>query len=903
MGASQDPAGWLGERCGDYELEQEIASGGMGVVFRARQIKLNRVVALKMLHAGRAAGTAFIRRFRTEAETVAKLDHPHIVPIYEIGEHEGRHFFSMKLVEGESLAEQIHHGAWSLDGPRRGARQREMALLMAKLARAVQYAHDRGVLHRDLKPSNVMVDDAGEPLLTDFGLAKVLDQTSEFTQTHAVMGTAAYMSPEQAAGKTRQITTSTDIYGLGTILYELLTGRPPFAGRDSLDTLKLVVEQEPIPPRQRNPHAHSDLATICLKCLEKRPDARYPTARELAEDLERWARDEPIRARPVPAWQRALKWMRRKPLKAALAAVIVLSVITLLTLTVMVRHAASQRETVRWLNSAEALFTSNLPIHGVAQLTQVLQRHPQHPLAAARLLGAVAQNPFPLVELKHSKPVSEIAFTPDGTRLVTGSEDGLARVWDARSGHIINAFNPGSGGIRSLTLNASGNRIALATAAGDAWMWTWQSGPPQEPLALGFPVTRLRFSPSGEDLLLLGEGRLLLTNLVRATGWSGLIPGFRAYEAIFDGSGSQVALSAYNERREPLIQIWDATSGMLRHDLKGHTGLVRSLAYNRDASCLITASADHTARLWDLTFSPPTNQVLQHNDAVIHAAFNVSGHQVATASDDATVGVWRVLDGSSIQLLPHAHPVSMVQFAGQDDTLIAATTDGAMLWMRRHVGWVPWAWAAAHEMFETNCFVDAILVSPDRTRFATRYAFRHDVHLWSFPGSPPPVLLDTGMPLQTAAPASDDNQRQPRVPDLNAAALSADGHRWVTSDDHGNLRLWSADIPPAPLTANIPAHANVWGAAFSQDGRFILAQSTDTIAWPVPPWVEEVPPWMPGLGAYLTGRAPGRGGALSAVRCETRHAWWTSLLESTEQPDRALAWLKQALHNKGEVQP
>jgi eukaryotic-like serine/threonine-protein kinase len=307
---------------GDYELLEEIARGGMGVVFKARQVSLNRIVALKMILTGHLAGADEVKRFRTEAEAAANLDHPHIVPIYEVGEHRGQQYFSMKLIEGGSLASQFSLAPQA----RRGVR--DLIPLLTTVCHAVHHAHQRGILHRDLKPGNILLDKEGQPHITDFGLAKKVEGDSGMTRTGAIMGTPSYMAPEQAAAK-KQLTTAVDVYALGAILYEILTGRPPFKAETPLDTLLHVMEKEAELPRTLNPDADRDLETICLNCLEKEPEKRYGSAEALAAELERWQKGEPILARPATRRERLLKWAKRKPAAAALIGISVLAVILL----------------------------------------------------------------------------------------------------------------------------------------------------------------------------------------------------------------------------------------------------------------------------------------------------------------------------------------------------------------------------------------------------------------------------------------------------------------------------------------------------------------------------------------------------------------------------------------------
>ena len=306
---------------GDYELLEQIGRGGQGVVFRARQKSLNRTVALKIIGLGQWATKAHLKRFRLEAEAAARLEHPGIVPIHEVGERDGSCYFSMKFVEGGQLDEVAKSAtADSSCGEREPMPIRQAAELIAKVARTVHYAHEHGILHRDIKPGNILLDAKGEPHLTDFGLARLVESESSVTHTLDVLGTPSYMAPEQAVGNNTAVSSVTDVYGLGAVLYQLLTGQPPFAGGTTYETIKLLLDTEPRQPRLLNAKIDRDLSTICLKCLEKDPKRRYASALALAEDLEHWLKHEPIQARRIGVFARGKKWVRRNPTSALLAA-------------------------------------------------------------------------------------------------------------------------------------------------------------------------------------------------------------------------------------------------------------------------------------------------------------------------------------------------------------------------------------------------------------------------------------------------------------------------------------------------------------------------------------------------------------------------------------------------------
>jgi serine/threonine-protein kinase len=337
----------LPARFGDYELLERIARGGMGVVYKARHVRLQRVVALKMIVDGGLASELDVHRFHAETEAAARLDHPNIVPIYEVGEHEGHPYFTMRLMEGGSLADHVQR----LRGePRRAAE------LMAAVARAVHHGHQHGILHRDLKPPNILLDAEGRPHVGDFGVAKRIEKDG-LTRTGTVVGTPAYMAPEQAAGHARGLTIAADLYSLGAILYELLSGRPPFVGDTPAHLLQQLLEAEPVPLRTLAPGVDRDLETLCHKCLEKQPSRRYGSAEELARDLERYARGEPVLARRLGPAARTWRWFRRHPVLAGALAVVAWLLLTTAAGALHVAHGQLQarRSEVLAANTQAAL--------------------------------------------------------------------------------------------------------------------------------------------------------------------------------------------------------------------------------------------------------------------------------------------------------------------------------------------------------------------------------------------------------------------------------------------------------------------------------------------------------------------------------------------------------------------
>lgn len=485
-------------RVGDYQIEAEIARGGMGVVYRARQLGLNRLVALKLLLAGQFADAGQVKRFRAEAAAVARLDHPAIVPVYEVGEFENRHFFSMRLIEGPSLAGAMSRFALPASltraeqdgvapGPRLRERQRDLSAFMAVIARAVHYAHQRGVLHRDLKPANVLLDSQENPHVTDFGLARCVDSDAGGTGTGVVFGTPAYMPPEQTVDP-HNVTVAADVYSLGAITYELLTGRPPFEAGSPFETVIQVREREPMAPRALEPAVDRDLETIVLKCLEKDPSARYETALALAEELERFTAGEPVLARPVSTTVRTWRWARRHPTLAALSGAVTALLLTLaIGGPALAFRLAEQRDEAKKSNQS---YRKELQATHLAQARAERLRgevnHREEGIQAVKAAAEVSINLSVLNEavaqlVRFDIPLNDLPLTRSGRNFPVACRPDFTVYFEALPGGIV----------------------AARSAADQALLWTRTHLP-------SAPIGRLWACPDNQLLGVEQAGRLTM---------------------------------------------------------------------------------------------------------------------------------------------------------------------------------------------------------------------------------------------------------------------------------------------------------------------------------------------------------------------------------------------------------
>jgi WD40 repeat protein/tRNA A-37 threonylcarbamoyl transferase component Bud32 len=810
-----------------YEVVRELGRGGMGVVYRARQTKLNRPVALKMILAGSHAGAADLARFQTEAEAIARLRHPNIVQVYEVGEHEGKPYFSLEFCGGGSLEKK-------LNGTPLPAR--EAAALVETLARAMQAAHEQHVIHRDLKPANVLLAEDGTPKITDFGLAKKLDEAGQ-TASGAVMGTPSYMAPEQAGGKTGVIGPACDVYALGAILYECLTGRPPFKAATPLDTILQVVSDEPVPPAQLQSKLPRDLETICLKCLEKEPARRYESAAALADDLGRWQRGEAVRAQPPSLAYLLGKQLRRHRVPVTAAAIVLLAaVIGVVTSFLQISAALDREKEARGTAEAKeqaaqdslakeqkaladlkAQFSavargfcdrselefrtgrvadslnSMLRAYEVAPVDDPLRQSYRHLLAAqGRSLGKT---------FLHDSGVHAVAFSSDGRRVLTGSWDGTARLWDAATGRPLGEPLRHERPVRAVAFSPDGRTVLTGSWDQTARLWDAATGKPLgEPLRHEGSVMAVAFSP---------DGRAVLTGSSNTTArlWDG-VAGKPLNELHHEGVVYAVALSPDGNRvltgsADKTARLWDAATGRPLAEPLRHTGEVLAVAFSPDGRRVLTGSDDKTARLWDAATGRPLGEPLRHDGVVRAVTFSPDGRAVLTGSFDKVARLWDAATGQPLdEPLRHEGIVYAVAFSPNGRHVLTGSDDQtARLWDR--VAGKPLA------EFRHKEIVGAVAFSPDG-RIVLTGSSDKTARLWD---------AATGQPL-------GEPLRHGRA--VLAVAFSPDGRTVLTGSDDQTARLW--DSITGKLRAEFRHEDGVLAVAFSPDGRRVLTGSYDNTA-------------------------------------------------------------------------
>jgi len=595
-------------RLGGYELLERIGQGGMGVVYKARQISLNRLVALKTLPFGSDVTRQQVHRFRVEAVAAGALQHPNIVAVHEVGLEEGEHYLVMDYVEGPTLAHLTRAGPLSSTRAARYLRQ---------IAEAVQFAHDRGILHRDLKPSNVLVDAHDRPRITDFGLAKALAsnlglQTSSLTLSGQALGSPGYIPPEQASGKRGQAGQHSDIYGLGALLYHLVTGRPPFQADSVEGTLQQVFQQEPVSPRLLNSGVPRDLETICLKCLEKEPARRYPTAQTVADELDRFLKREPILARPVGLAGKAWRWCRRKPVVASLGVGLGLLLLALAVGGPLVAaHQRALAERYRKLSYAAELTAAwqAWEVGNVDRCMELLEHHRPGPGESDlreftwRLLWHLCQPARDTPQATNPAPVLLSAVSRDGQRFALSGPVGSVAIWNAASRQVEREIRTGEAFAGGVAFSADGRFLVTTGRAGDR----------DEPGALR--VWEIRTGAKVFELDFANQ---------------------QGHAGDFSPDGRWFALSLSTN-----VALLDVERGWEeRRRLQGHTGVIWQISWAPSGTQLVSAGADQTARVWDPATGQELGRLEGHEDVVRNAVFSPDGRIIATGSLDGTLRLW-----------------------------------------------------------------------------------------------------------------------------------------------------------------------------------------------------------------------------------------------------------------------
>jgi WD40 repeat protein/tRNA A-37 threonylcarbamoyl transferase component Bud32 len=659
-----------------YEILGELGRGGMGVVYRARQRGLNRIVALKVIRAWQYANTDVAERFRAEALAIARFQHPNLIQVFEVGECDGQGFLALEFASGGSLQQQLAGAALE---PLRAA------ALVECLARGLHYAHQRGIVHRDLKPANVVLTEDGVPKVTDFGLAKLIEDDSGLTRTGDIIGTPSYMAPEQARGASTEISPVTDVYSLGAILYETLTGRPPFRGSMPLSTLEQVTSQDPLPPGKLQRHTPRDLETICLKCLEKEPRRRYRNAAELADDLRRFLDGQPISARRIGWAGRALKWCRREPAKAGLAGALAATIAGgFIGMAVLWRRAeakavAEAHERNRAV-AAESATRDHLYLSQIAQ-AQLEWRlgnvaHAQSILDQSdgsrrgwewRYLWNLNHPELLTVSATGMPYVNRVAFSPDGSRIAFSAYQpfgdpskvsGVIEVRDAHDGSLFRSFTvPGIPTYPAFSRD--GRRLAVASSSARAWLWDLDTAKPLREWTTATGSGVISFSPDGRKII-SGTGGVQIWDAESGR----LLHRFASAEshAKFSPDGRTLWLSTTQA-----IEIRDAESGreIGRLSLGAQAGFFFQVGpqfeFSPDGRLVVVAT--NPPRVWTVEARQPLYDLGGHDGAVTGVAFRPDGRQVATCSADATIRLWDVLTGTQQTVLRgHSGTVSCVAF-------------------------------------------------------------------------------------------------------------------------------------------------------------------------------------------------------------------------------------------------